>query len=56
MSTCRRMCHTDVGAPLYYGYKRDGIYAFLDVLFVTGYNEKFVLNYSREERILTVNY
>lgn len=56
MSTCRRMCHTDVGAPIYYGYKRDAIYDFMDTVFITGYNELFALNYSREGRILTLNY
>lgn len=56
MSSCRRMCHTDIGSPIYYGYKRDGIYSFLDTVFLTGYNEKFVLNYTREDRIITLQY
>lgn len=56
MSNCRRMCHTDTGAPAYYGYKRGSIYSFLDTVFVTGYNELFALNYSRNGRILTINY
>ena len=56
MSSCRRMTHEDVGAPPFYGYKRDGLYAFLDTVFLTGYNEKFVLNYSRTDRVLTLNY
>lgn len=56
MSSCRRMTHEDVGAPPLYGYKRDGLYAFLDTVFLTGYNEKFVLNYSRTDRVLTLNY
>ena len=56
MSNCRRMTHEDVGAPSFFGYKRDGLYSFLDTVFLTGYNELFVLNYTREERVLTVNY
>lgn len=56
MSSCRRMTHEDVGAPPFYGYKRDGLYAFLDTVFLTGYNEKFIASYARTGRVITINY
>lgn len=56
MSNCRRMSHHDVGAPPLYGYKRESIYQFLDVIFTTGYNLQYVNNFVRTGRELLLNF
>lgn len=56
MSTCRVFTHRDVGAPSLLSYKRDSLYQFLDTIMVTGYNTKYVNNFVREGRVLTLNY
>lgn len=56
MSTCRVMCHSDVGAPSLLSYKRDGLYQFLDVIMLEGYNNKYVNNIVRNGREVTLNY
>lgn len=56
MSNCRRMSHMDAGAPVMYGYKRGSLYEFLDTVFLTGYNEKFVTGYTRVDREVILQY
>lgn len=56
MSTVRVLAHEDVGAPPCYGYSRTAIYAWLDILFTQGYNVKFINNFVRSGRYVTLNY
>lgn len=56
MSNCRRFTHEDVGAPPLYAYRRDGLYAFLDTIFLEGYNRRYITHYARNESALKLTY
>lgn len=56
MSTVRFMSHEDTNAPPFYGYSRTSIYTWFNQILVDGYNLKYVNNFVREGRKLTLNF
>lgn len=56
MSTCRIYTHRDTGVPSLLSYKRNSLYQFLDTLMLDGYNVKYVHNFVRDGRNVTLNY
>jgi len=56
MSIGRLMTHLDTDAPPLYGFSRTAIYTWLETVLTVGYNLKYVNNFVREGRYITLNY
>ncbi len=56
MSTVRIMSHEDSGAPTLLGYNRTAFYTWMETILSVGYNQKNILNITRNGRYLTLTY